>query len=382
VRLGLLLALIAALALAPAARAQVTVEAAGQDPATVDVAALQSSWDVRERPYAAGGSQLVVSGLSIDRLLAAADVDPFDFTGATVSSGGATVALTRDQLIDPDAFAEGRPVFYPDGDGTAFLLPARGGKLVSGARITVRLTAASDLQVSAAAARTRVDAGERIAFAATVEGAGPGERVRIRWNFDGSGSATGAEVSHRFPRPGTYKVVVGATSEANPTGASDIVTVRVGEAPVEGPDREGGGTNAAADAPDSGAATSESDPGAGAGDAAAAERRRARAAAARRRARATAARRRSATRARSEEPDGEQVEGTLIGAPFEPPPPAAGDRAAARTGAPRRPAPELPPGVVFGLIAVALVGAGAWWERRSRGRSGTVAPWTAPVPPT
>ncbi len=206
--------------------------------------------------------------------------------------------------------------------------------------------------------------------------------MRIRWNFDGSGSATGAEVSHRFPRPGTYKVVVGATSEANPTGASDIVTVRVGEAPEEGPDREGGGTNDAADAPDSGAATSESDPGAGAGAAAAAERRRARAAAARRRARATAARRRSATRARSEEPDGEQVEGTLIGAPFEPPPPTADERAAARTGVPQEPAPELPPQLVFGLIAVALVALGAWSERRSRRRFSTVGAWTAPAPPT
>ncbi len=403
-RLGLLLALIAALALAPAARAQVTVEAAGQDPATVDVAALQGSWDVRERPYTVGGAPAVVSGLSIDRLLAAADLDPFNFTGATVEAGGDRLVLTRDELIDPDAFAEGRPVLYPDGQGTAFLLPARGGAVIGGAEVRVRLSAASDLRVSATASRQEADAGQRIAFTATVAGAGAGEDVRISWNFDGSGSATGAEVSHRFRRPGTYKVVVGATSDANPSGASDVVSVRVGEPPEAGPDRDGGGTNAAAGAPDSGAATGASGTSsAGAAsesqDAGAARRgeqraaarprageteasRRARAAAARRRTRETAARRRSARRARPAEPRGDEIEGTLIGAPFEPPPPAPGGRAAARAGVPREPAPRAAAGGRLRPDRRRAGGRRGGVERRPPRRSGTVGPWTAPVPPT
>ncbi len=87
-----------------------------------------------------------------------------------------------------------------------------------------------------------------------MSGAAAGETVKINWTFDDGRSGRGREVTHRFRKPGSYDVVVGATTENDERGADDIVSVRVGKAP-EGPDRKGGGTNPDSDAPDSGAGT-------------------------------------------------------------------------------------------------------------------------------
>jgi PKD domain len=387
----LLHALIAAAALAPAAPAQattVTVAAEGRDPTTLDVAALQTSWDVNGRPYTVGEETVTVSGISIDRLLDAASVDPYRFAGATVAAGSRTIVLAREQLTDPAAFPEGRPVFGLDGERASFLRPrghdGSAAELVSAAELTVSLARTSRLRVSANASRSRIEVGDRIAFAATVAGAAAGESVRVRWTFDDGRSASGARVTHRFRRPGTYQVVVGATSDANPAGASDVVSVRVGE-PPKGPDREGGGTDPDASAPDSGAATGATgrDRGrrGGAGGATGsarggrAEQRRRDA----RRARSAAQRRPDGgaplgaadDAPRPSSPTADRVAGTLIGGAAIAPPSAPDSVRAARTGAPEQgdeAALAIAPEALWTAVILGLLALGAWLEQRGRAR--------------
>jgi hypothetical protein len=362
VRLGLLLALtvLVASAASPAIAKEVTVA----------LDELEPSFDVRDRPYTlrspGGELPLVVTGISIDRVLDRAGVDPFGYDGATVELGDRSVTLTRDQLTDTDAFPEGRPVFFTDAQGSHFLRPVTGpgddnaGDLLSGdGEFTIRLAERGQLRVTATASRTRIEAGQRVTFTANVEGA-DGD-VAVRWTFDDGESASGARVRHRFDEPGTYKVIVGATTPADPAGASDIVTVRVGE-PPPGPDREGGGTNDEEDAPDSGVATGAAseggdDDGAEGGSGGREERR--------------PARRRKEPKPEPEpEPEaesGDEVEGVLI-APLDSLPPATA--AAARTG---NPAPaavagelDLPPELLVALAALAMLAYGAWRERDAR----------------
>lgn len=356
-RLGLLLALSLFGLATPARAADVTVTPAGGEPVTLSIGELEPSWDVRERPYMVDGQQIVVTGISIDRLLDRAGVDPFGYGDVTVGE----IVLTREEMIDPEAFPEGRPVFWLDAEGTHFLRP--GGERITGP-FTVALAArGGSLRVSASASRRRVEAGDRVTFTARVEGA-DGD-VRVRWTFDDGEKGEGRRVRHTFERPGTYKVVVGATSEADPTGDSAIVTVRVGE-PAEGPDREGGGTNEDEDAPDSGAATGGDEASGGdtssGGDASsggAAARDRART---QRRARADA-RRRRANRTRSER--GVEVTGLLLEGPGEPLAPAA--QAGARTGNPDPAAPaELPDEVLVALLALGMLAYGGWREAQTR----------------
>jgi hypothetical protein len=103
----------------------------------------------------------------------------------------------------------------------------------------------------------------------------------VNWYFDDDTQATGRRVTHRFRRPGTYDVSVGATTASDDTGADHTISVQVGKE-RKGPNRTGGGTNADSNAPDSGAATgaagggsgsagSESGGSSGAGEAAPAE---------------------------------------------------------------------------------------------------------------
>lgn len=401
-RHGLLLALIAALALCPPAWAgTVTVAPEGGEPVSFSLAELEPRWDVRDRTYtlrdSGGDTPVVVSGISIDRLLAAAGVDPFRYAGATVSAGGRTVALARDLLTDPAAFPEGRPVFHLDASGARFLRPSTGPGDFNAADhlagdVTVELARASRLRVVATASDRRVEAGDRITFTAVVEGAAAGEQVRVRWTFDDGRSASGTRVRHRFRRPGTYQVVVGATSGADPAGASAVVTIRVGR-PPPGPDREGGGTNPDAPAPDSGPATgprggrrSSGGDGDRAGSSAGGSRRSSRAD---RRGLTRSPRRERRRRTRSSRDDARQslpavtrpdeprdssaggdlarVRGTLLGgaAPAVVPAPVAAVQAA-RTGDPE---PDetgsVPEGVLYVLLIIGLMSLGAWWEHRA-----------------
>jgi PKD domain-containing protein len=347
-RLLLALTALAATFAPPALAADVTVAPAGGDPVTVSIAELEPSWDVRDRPYTVDGQQILVTGISIDRLLDRAGVDPFTFGDVTVNQ----IVLTRDQMIDPEAFPEGRPVFWVDAEGSHFLRPD--GERAAGP-FTIALAARGQLRVSATASRRRVETGERVIFTARVEGADGG--VRVRWTFDDGKAGSGLRVRHAYERPGTYKVVVGATSEANPAGASAIVRVRVGE-PAPAPDREGGGKDPDAEAPDGGAATGSREPPRRRGDEGLRATRQGRGdegspAEPQRRVRA---------KARPRE-RGDEVSGILLDDAGEP---ATAVTAAARTGNPEpaAPASELPGEALVALLALAMLAWGSWRETR------------------
>jgi len=263
----------AALAGAPAgalASDQVRVEPEGSAARTVALSGLGEP-DVRGREYALpDGRRTAITGYSLDRVIRAARVPPsYSFGDVEIAAGGAAVTVDRDRVADPDAFPDGPPVLWLEEGAARFLLPSSssGGPLLLGREgpISIRLSRSSRLAVAARVSTGRVRPGRPVTFTASVTGARPGEAVDISWYFDDGTSATGRRVTHRFRKQGTYKVVVGATTPRDQAGADDTVAVVVGKPPA-GPDREGGGTNPDAGAPDSGVGTGRSGPGGEGGD--------------------------------------------------------------------------------------------------------------------
>jgi PKD domain len=419
----LLVVLGALLALPAAALAtdQVVVQPERANARTVSLTALGDP-DVQGRDYTVddgtGGRRVPITGHSLDRVLDAANVDPYRFGDVEVTGGGLSVIISRDEVTRPDAFPDGPPVFWMEQDGTSrFLRPGSdaGSSLQIGGDgpITVSLSRPSRLEVTATASKRRIKVGEPVSFTATVDGAREGEQVTVRWYFDdGGGRVAGTDVTHRFRRRNTYDVLVSATTSGDDPGDDAMVTVQVGRARA-GPDRKGGGTNTDANAPDSGSGTVTGGAGgngsagggssaAGDGDGSAgaedggsagaedggpagadgggAEAARDDAAAARRRAARTraAARRRSEARAgRREEPDESIEAGASRGvsgielADLSALSSQAGRDAvqAARTGRLREEDEEgggIPPGVWWSLGTAALLGLGGWREARSR----------------
>jgi plastocyanin len=265
------LAVLAALLALPAgalANDQVRVEAEGSAARAVTLSGLGEP-DVQSREYTAeDGTRVAITGHSLDEVLRKAGADPYRFAEAEVSLAGASVTLSRDELIRMDAFPDGRPVLWMEGAETRFLRPATTSEepvqLGGAVPVSVRLSRPSELQVRAEASDRRVEPGDAVTFTATLSGADPGEGVDVTWYFDDGRRGSGLSVTHRFRKPGTYKVSVGARSAADEPGADDFVAVRVGR-PPRGPDRAGGGTNRDADAPDSGVGAGASEPGGSAG---------------------------------------------------------------------------------------------------------------------
>ena len=260
-------------ALASADSAQVTVVSPGGVQRPLSLAALTGSEDVSGRAYAlrsaAGEESRAITGFSLAMLLDAAGADPFSFTYLEVQRpGGGSVVLSRHQALDAGAFPEGPPVVYATEAGTGFLRPAVDSADANGndsfeapQGVTVVLRKGSQLRVKATASTLRAKPGQKVEFSAEVERAGAGEQLDYSWYFDDGGSASGPSASHAFAKRGSYDVVVGITTAGDDAGTSAVVTVQVG-APVEGgPNRKGGGTNRAAAAPDSGAATGASGAG-------------------------------------------------------------------------------------------------------------------------
>jgi len=395
--LGALLALPAA----ALATDQVVVQPEGANARTVSLTALGDP-DVQGREYTVddgtGERRVPITGHSLDRVLDAANVDPYRFGDVEVSGGGLSAIISRDEVTRSDAFPDGPPVFWMEQDGTSrFLRPGSdaGDSLQIGGDgpITVSLSRPSRLEVTATASKRRVKVGEPVTFTATVDGTREGEQVTVRWYFDdGGGRVAGTEVTHRFRRRNTYDVLVSATTSGDDPGDDAIVTVQVGRARA-GPDRKGGGTNTDANAPDSGSgtatgsgsdgggssATGDGDGSAGADDGGA-EKARDDAAAARRRAarRRAAARRGAEARARRREKRDESID---AGASREVSGIELADLSAlssqagrdavqaARTGRLREEDEEgggIPPGVWWSLGTAALLGLGGWREARSR----------------
>jgi PKD domain len=266
-----LAAVVALLCVPAAAHAndEIRVEPEGSAARTLMLSGLGAA-DVQEREYTfddgSGERRVAITGWSLDLVLrkAGPDADPYRFAGMEVTVAGADVALDREEVTRAGAFPDGPPVFWMENGELRFLRPAGDGAgpvlLAGPGPATVRLDRMSELRVRAEASDRRVEPGDRVTFTANVEGASEGQRVDVSWYFDDGRRGSGARVTHRFRKPGTYKVSVGARTSSDDPGADDFVTVRVGK-PPDGPDREGGGTNPDARAPDSGAGTGPSGPG-------------------------------------------------------------------------------------------------------------------------
>lgn len=252
----------------PAARAdvaQVTVVSPGGAEQTLALDALVGNEDVVGGSYvlrsSSGETTQSVTGFSLAKLIDAAGADPYGFSYLEVQRpAGGTVLLSREQALDAGAFADGPPVIYASATGTGFLRPSSGDGDLNASDsvdapqgITVVLRKGMALRVRAQASTVKAKPGQKVDFSAIVERAGSGEQLTYSWNFDDGHSGGGAEASHSFAKRGSYDVVVGVTSSGNEAGASDVVTIQVGE-PLGGPNRKGGGTNRTAGAPDHGSA--------------------------------------------------------------------------------------------------------------------------------
>jgi PKD domain-containing protein len=350
--------------LAPAAvAAEVRVEVEGGSAETVTL----GDPDIRDRYYTLPGADgsAPLTGSSLEAVLREAGVDPYDHGGAVVTGGGTTIELDREETLGADSFPEGPPLLWADGAGVSFLRPAGDDgsppELASGA-IAIRMLERGTLRVEASASSTRLDAGGTVTFSATVSGAG-GEPVELDWYFDDGSSVSGARVTHRFRRAGTYDVVVGVTTASDSRGDEDIVTVRVGKPPEDGPDRRGGG---AADdaASDSGAVSGGSGGASGASGGAgpsSAERGPERAS------RPDRPRSPSREKPLRGAPSGgtERVTGTeLAGLSVLDSPAAADAVRAARSGRPDEDDTPIPAAVWWATATLALLGLGGWLEAR------------------
>jgi hypothetical protein len=268
------LALLGAAVAAPAARAdtaQVAVVFPGGAQRTLALAALAGSEDVVDRSYllrsASGESTVTMSGFSLAALIEAAGADPYAFSYLEVQRpDGGAVMLSREQALAGGAAA---PVVYATASGTGFIRPASDGDDLNAddsfeapQGISIVLSKGEPLRVRAEASALAVDPSEKVSFEAIVERAGAGQRLEFSWYFDDGHSGAGRSARHAFAAPGAYDVVVGVTSAGDDTGVSAVVRIQVGE-PAAGPNRKGGGTNEAADAPDHGAAAG---PSQGSGD--------------------------------------------------------------------------------------------------------------------
>lgn len=252
--------------------AQVTVVSPGGAQQTLALSALAGQEDVTGASYALRGpegeSSQTVTGFSLAAVLEAAGTDPYGFSYLEVQRpAGGAVLLNRHQALDPGTFADGPPVLHATAAGTGFLRPSAGAEDLNASDsfdapqgVTIVLRKGSPLKVRAKASTARTRPGREVSFEAIVEQAGAGEQLTYSWYFDDGHSAGGAAVRHSFAERGSYDVVVGVTSPGDDVGASAVVTVQVG-APIGGPDREGGGTNKDAEAPDHGAATGSGDAG-------------------------------------------------------------------------------------------------------------------------
>lgn len=330
---------------------------------------------------AQGETTRTVTGFSLATMLEAAGVDLFSFNYVAIPrpTGGA-VHLDNAQVRDPGAFPDGPPVVYPEGERVRFLRPSSGrgdenagdGFAADGA-LRVEVRRGELIEVEARASTVRTKPGRPVSFTATVSRSQAGQALDYSWSFDDGNGGAGRRATHRFNEAGVYAVTVGVTTPTDETGGSDAVTVKVGKVRQGGPDRQGGGENRAADAPDSGRSEGPSGPadggdgaagsvgvdGAGAGPrglAPAPSRRSSLA-------RGSRARPRPGRRAASPRVEGELLDAGASARSDEREPERGEDAVAARTGEPANDGGFTVPGAVLGVLATAaLLGLGALRE--------------------
>jgi hypothetical protein len=202
----------------------------------------------------------VEDGISIRALLAEAEAELGYAKVEFPKPGGGVVSLTRKQI---DSTLP--PVLYADEAGATWFLRAPTSPTDVNTNDHFALPAATlaleeigaVLTVKVKASRAKVDPGESVEFTASVSGGPADADYTYDWVF-GDGRRKddgGATVSHRFEEEGSYKVVVGVSIDDAERSDPGTVRVQVGDPKTSDEDREGGGDNGAAAAPDSGAST-------------------------------------------------------------------------------------------------------------------------------
>lgn len=241
--------------------------------ATVSLSSLESQFDVDQayeiRSTSGSTQSEQVRGITIAALLNAVKAE-LGYGGVEIERPeGGTVFISKAQI---DAGSPS-PVVYESAGQVRFLRPSYGpsdanaADLVStGGTLVIRQTERPRIQVDAKSSKSKAKVRESVKFSATVTGAGAGEDYTVTWLFDDGTKATGLEVSHRFKKRGSYKVIATVeTTGSNPVNHSDVAPVQIGKAVKSKKNRSGGGNNDASGAPDSGA----SDGNSGSGDSAA-----------------------------------------------------------------------------------------------------------------
>jgi len=264
---ALLLALaLLLLAAAGASAASVTIAPSGGGAArSLTLADLAGGFDVHGAAYtvrAADGAQSTVTvaeGISLNALLAAAGLggDGFDYIALDKADGSSAIVM-RDDL---GGTKEGPPVVWADAGGTHFLRPARRDgdangadrvDLADGSPLALALKTGNPLVPRIAVSALRARVGERVDFGASLVGGAPlGPGLEYSWYFgDGSGYVLGANLSHRYRRPGRYLVLLNvARGDRTAIGDPDRVTIHVVRAHERRPDDAhragdvGGGTD-------------------------------------------------------------------------------------------------------------------------------------------
>ena len=205
---------------------------------TVGLADLADRFDVHDATYTlreADGTTTtltVADGISLTALLAVAGLDADAFTYVEVpGADGSGAILLRDDLGGTD---EGPPVVWADEQGVHFLRPSRGdgdvndGDLVTlpDGPIAISLRTGDPLVPRISVSTLRARPRERIGFGATLAVGRLAPGMDFEWYFDGTGTASGANVSHRFPSPGSYLVLLYVVRGSGET-VSSTETVRV-----------------------------------------------------------------------------------------------------------------------------------------------------------
>ncbi len=257
--------------------------AGGGDGNPLVLADLAAKLDVHDAAYelrsADGAVQpvTVAAGITLGALLREAGVDLDDFTYLEIPrADGTSVLVLRDQVLAEDAAVQ--PVVWEDADGLHFLRPPSGEDDVNAedlvtpvdGALVVRPLTGDPLGVRIDVSRARVRPREVVAFAAVlVAGARPG--VEFEWYFDdGAAGTSGANVTHRFTRPGTYNVLVNVSEGGRQLDVYDVATVVVAAPrrerghPRRGSGGGGGGT-AGGDGSGDGSGTGAGGNGSGAG---------------------------------------------------------------------------------------------------------------------
>jgi len=226
---------------APAATASVTIAPSdGGAARTLDLAALADRFDVHDVAYTlrdADGTtttQVVPDGISLTALLAAAglDADAFTYMEIPRADGSSAIVL----LDDVGGTGEGPPVVWADEQGVRFLRPSGGERdanaddlvtLADGA-LSIALRAGEPLVPRIQVVPLRARPRERVDFSASLAIGRLGPGMDYQWYFDGTGIARGANVSHRFPRAGVFRVLLNvARGDGTSIGLPDTVDVHV-----------------------------------------------------------------------------------------------------------------------------------------------------------